>query len=135
QVHRRPVGAGAVPGDDPRARARALERADERRQVLVEVLGRGRRDERDLHARARVMRASRFSQRARAFCFSPSRVRTGEVAVSASSRRVVVAVTASTARSNARVSAADGLFRPLTLRTYWIAAARISSGVVGGWKL
>ena len=43
--------------------------------------------------------------------------------------------TSSMAVSNAATSAAGGFARPLTLRTYWRAAARISSRVVGGSKL
>ena len=44
-------------------------------------------------------------------------------------------MTASTARSNASSFAREGFVIPLTLRTYWSAAARISSSVVGGSKL
>ncbi len=50
----------------------------------------------------------------------------------ASSNRVVVAVTSATAASNASAVAADGCVMPLTLRTYWRAAAAISTGVAGG---
>src|SRR5271157_439881 len=42
---------------------------------------------------------------------------------------------ASTAASNARSLAFDGLLKPLTLRTNCNAAARISSSVTGGSKL
>ncbi len=49
----------------------------------------------------------------------------------ASSNRVVVAVTSATAASNASAVAADGCVMPLTLRTYWRAAAAISTGVAG----
>lgn len=41
----------------------------------------------------------------------------------------------STARPNASSFAFDGFVEPLTLRTYWSAAARISSSVAGGSKL
>jgi len=47
----------------------------------------------------------------------------------------VTAATSSTARSNASAFAWDGFCIPLTLRTYWTAAASISSCVVGGSKL
>jgi len=42
------------------------------------------------------------------------------------------AATASTAESKAAAFACDGLAKPLTLRTYCSAAARISSSVTGG---
>jgi hypothetical protein len=48
---------------------------------------------------------------------------------------VVTADTSSTARSKASVLACEGFVNPLTLRTYWIADARISSSVAGGSKL
>jgi hypothetical protein len=41
----------------------------------------------------------------------------------------------STARTNAASFAFDGCVEPLTLRTYWSAAAWISSSVAGGSKL
>src|SRR5438045_2992588 len=47
----------------------------------------------------------------------------------------VAAATARTASSNTAWLAADGRVVPLTLRTYWMAAASISSEVVGGSKL
>ena len=43
--------------------------------------------------------------------------------------------TSSIARSNASAFAADGFANPVILRTYWLAAARISSSVAGGSKL
>jgi hypothetical protein len=46
-----------------------------------------------------------------------------------------MAATSSTARSKASVFAWEGLVNPLTLRTYWIDEARISSSVAGGSKL
>ena len=46
----------------------------------------------------------------------------------------VAAVTAMTARSNASPVASDGFWTPLTLRTYWRAAASISSSVATGWS-
>lgn len=42
---------------------------------------------------------------------------------------------ASTASRNAASLALDGLVKPLTLRTYWNAAARISPSFTGGSKL
>src|ERR1700743_2945882 len=42
------------------------------------------------------------------------------------SKRVVVAVTSATAASNASALAADGWVMPLTLRTYWRAAAALA---------
>jgi hypothetical protein len=56
-------------------------------------------------------------------------------ACSAPSSREVAAATSSTPRSNASWSNTAGFWRPLTLRTYCSAAARISSSVVGGSKL
>ncbi len=41
----------------------------------------------------------------------------------------------STARSKRAWLAREGARVPLTLRTYWSAAARISASVAGGWKL
>ena len=43
--------------------------------------------------------------------------------------------TAAIARSNAASFAFDGFCIPLTLRTYWTAAAWTSSSLVGGSKL
>jgi hypothetical protein len=78
--------------------------------------------------------ASRFLHRSRAFSRSSSRVRAGPRAGSSPRRRAVVRATSSMARSNAASFAAAGLFIPLTLRTNWSAAARISSGEDGGSK-
>ncbi len=47
-------------------------------------------------------------------------------------RSLVAAVTRRTARSNASLVRSDGTMTPLTLRTYWRAAASISSGVASG---
>ena len=47
-------------------------------------------------------------------------------------RSVVAAVTRRTARSNASFVRSDGTVTPLILRTYWRAAASISSGVASG---
>jgi hypothetical protein len=62
-------------------------------------------------------------------------VRTDVLATRPSSSFSVIALTSSTACANAASSACEGFCRPLTLRTYCNAAARISSFVVGGWKL
>lgn len=48
------------------------------------------------------------------------------------SNRAVAAVTARTACSNASAVTAEVACTPLTLRTYWRAAASISSGVAPG---
>src|SRR5690348_9371887 len=53
---------------------------------------------------------------------------------SCSSSRVVVSVTSATAASNASALAAEGWVTPLTLRTYWRAAAALSSAVAGGCR-
>src|SRR2546429_570355 len=50
----------------------------------------------------------------------------------AASKRVVVAATWATAASKAWALADEGRVKPLTLRTYWRAAASISSVVAGG---
>ncbi len=47
-------------------------------------------------------------------------------------RFLVAAVTRRTARSNASFVRSDGAVTPLILRTYWRAAASISSGVASG---
>src|SRR5690606_34794301 len=51
---------------------------------------------------------------------------------SSASRSAVASATWRTARSNAASVAAEVFWTPLTLRTYWRAAASISSGVAGG---
>jgi len=43
--------------------------------------------------------------------------------------------TASIARAKASSLARDGFVKPLIFRTYWSAAARISSSLAGGSKL
>src|SRR3954447_8270825 len=53
---------------------------------------------------------------------------------SASSRWWVACAISRTALSNASCVAADGARTPLTLRTYWSAAASTSSAVAGGWR-
>ena len=47
----------------------------------------------------------------------------------------VIAATASTAFSKASALAREGFVNPLTLRTYWSAAAWTSSSLAGGSKL
>ena len=66
---------------------------------------------------------------------STSRSRGAAVVTSAASNSLVMAATSSTARSNTASFAFDGFCDPLTLRTYWSAAARTSSSVAGGSKL
>src|SRR5688572_20017352 len=53
---------------------------------------------------------------------------------SASSSSWVAAVTAATALSKAAPVASEGFWTPLTLRTYWRAAASISSSVATGCR-
>lgn len=52
-----------------------------------------------------------------------------------SSMRSVAAATSAIACSNTSALARDGEREPLSLRTYWVAAARTSSDVAGGSKL
>jgi hypothetical protein len=59
----------------------------------------------------------------------------GAVVTRSASRRVEASVTASTARWKASALAWEGLVDPLIFRTYWTAAARISSSVAAGSKL
>ena len=54
---------------------------------------------------------------------------------SVASSRFVTSATSATARANAASFAFDGFVVPLTLRTYWSAAALTSSRVAGGSKL
>jgi hypothetical protein len=54
---------------------------------------------------------------------------------SAASKRLVLAAISSTARPKAASFTLEGFWEPLTLRTYWSAAARTSSSVAGGSKL
>ena len=79
--------------------------------------------------------AKRFCARARARSASTSRFRGGAAVTSSRSKRVDASATPSTARANAASFAFDGLAAPLSLRTYCVAAARISSSVAGGSKL
>src|SRR5438270_127607 len=58
--------------------------------------------------------------------------RRADEVTSSSSSREEASTTASTARANASSFARDGFENPLTLRTYWSAAARTSSSVAGG---
>jgi carbon starvation protein CstA len=75
--------------------------------------------------------------RARAFAraASTSRSRRGDVVTRLSMRPRATSATSSTARSNASSFAFDGFVNPLSLRTNWTDAARISSSVAGGSKL
>ena len=59
----------------------------------------------------------------------------GAAVTSSASRCCVTWAISSTARANAASFAFDGFCEPLTLRTYWSAAARTSSSVAGGSKL
>ena len=79
--------------------------------------------------------AKRCALRARALAASASRSFGGADVTSSSSSRIVAAVTASTARSNAASLAFDGRLKPPILRTYCRAASRASSAVAGGSKL
>src|SRR5262249_8460837 len=78
---------------------------------------------------------NRFSAAARRRSASRSRLRGGAVVTSSASRCSVAWAIAWTARSNAASFALEGLVEPLTFRTYWSAAAWISSSVTGGSKL
>ena len=80
-------------------------------------------------------RPKRFSARTRARAASTSRSRGGAVVTSWASSVRVDAATSSIARPKAASFAFDGFCDPLTLRTYWSAAAWISSSVAGGSKL
>src|SRR5680860_677611 len=78
---------------------------------------------------------NRATARAFAFAASTSRSFGGAVVVRSSSRRWVTSATSSTARSKASWLACEGLVVPLTLRTYWTAAAYTSACVAAGSKL
>lgn len=73
--------------------------------------------------------------RAFAFAASSSRFFGGAVVSSEERRRVEMLAISSTAATNERSFALDGLLRPLIFLTNWSEAARISSGVTGGSKL
>jgi len=79
--------------------------------------------------------AKRCAARARAFAASTSRSFGGAVVRSSLRSTLDAAVTASIARWNASSLAREGRLKPLILRTYWTAAARISSWEAGGSKL
>jgi hypothetical protein len=66
---------------------------------------------------------------------STSRSFGGAFVSSSASRCIEACATASTARLKASSFAREGLVKPLILRTYWSAAARISSSVAAGSKL
>src|SRR5512144_68663 len=80
-------------------------------------------------------RPNRFSARARALAASTSRSRGGADVTRSSRRCAVMCAISSTACMNTASFAFDGLVDPLTLRTYWSAAARISSEVAAGSQL
>jgi hypothetical protein len=66
---------------------------------------------------------------------SASRLRGGALVSSELSKRADTAAISSTATEKAASLAYEGLLNPLTLRTNWSEAARISSSVTGGSKL
>ncbi len=126
QVHaRRDRGARRRRADRPaavsRLPARQVRSGDSSLGAAIGALRRrGRNASRPAPWRARPRRRGRAGER----CVTSS-----------SSRRLVIAATSSTARSKAGSLAFDGFCEPLTLRTYWSAAARTSSSVAGGSKL
>src|SRR5215211_6204528 len=73
--------------------------------------------------------------RARAFAASTSRSLGGALVSSEASSLLEAAAISSTAAQKATSLAFDGLLKPLILRTYCNAAARISSSFTGGSKL
>src|SRR6202000_3371259 len=79
--------------------------------------------------------AYRFAARARACAATTSRSFGGADVSSSESRCAEMCLISCTARANASSLAFDGLVKPLILRTYWSAAASISSSRAGGSKL
>lgn len=85
-----------------------------------------------LYYRATV---NRLRERSIARAVSTARSRGDALVTSPPSSSRVTRATSSVARSKAARLASDGRVEPLTLRTYWSAAARTSSSVAGGSKL
>src|SRR5690606_4460006 len=77
----------------------------------------------------------RWSERARALAASTSRSFGGAVVWRWFRSQAETRATSSTAASKTASLTFDGLVKPLILRTYCSAAARISSSVAGGSKL
>src|SRR5689334_7562098 len=80
-------------------------------------------------------RVNRNAPRARALAASSMRLRGGACVSSEWRSLREAAAISSTAAWNAASLALEGLAKPLTLRTNWSAADRISSSVTGGSKL
>src|SRR5262249_40018790 len=118
----RQVEGHVAAGDRARAVAGVVAAAGSERQR--------RREPEDRAHHAFRIRGARPSQRAFALARSPSRWRAAPRSGSAASSRSVAAAMSSTARVNAGSSWGVGFARPLTLRTYWSAASRISARVV-----
>jgi len=74
----------------------------------------------------------RASHLARAFAAASSRVSGFAEGTNSSNKDRVVAAISSTARSKTAALALEGARLPDSLRTYWSAAARISSSEAGG---
>ena len=77
----------------------------------------------------------RTAERALAFAASVSRLRGSAWVTRPWISRCAAAVTSATACSNAASLAREGTENPLSLRTNWSDAARISRSVAGGSKL
>ncbi len=77
----------------------------------------------------------RSADRALALAASISRLRGSALVTRSSMSRRATPATSSTARSNTGWLAFDGAVNPLSLRTNWTDAARISASVAGGSKL
>src|SRR4051812_44362989 len=139
QVECRNPDVAREPGRIAEGRSKESEKARRHRGAAYALADharrRGIRSGVRLGTRGQTPRSTRAFQRARAFSRSRSRVLTAVCALREASSLRVAAATSSAARSNAAASAAPGFASPLTLRTYWTAAARISSAVVGGSKL
>lgn len=78
---------------------------------------------------------NRFWFRSLAFSASVARSRGGAFTTSPSMSRVLAWTISRTAWSKSSWFTDEGLFMPLSLRTYWSDDAWISSGVAGGLKL
>lgn len=79
-----------------------------------------------------VSRGKRLRARTCAFRASSSRFRGGALVRSEWIKRLAAAATSSTALLKASSFARDGRVAPLSFRTNWTAAARISSSLAGG---
>src|SRR6185369_11834584 len=104
-------------------------------QVLVNAADRSGRPKQRPEPGTGQAAPKRAANLARALTASTSRLRGSAVVTRESMRTRAEAATSSTAFSNAASLALDGTLKPLSFRTNWSEASRISTSVAGGSKL